>query len=163
MNKKKLARGLLRVTLVHKGKKYSDRLIQENSRAVRRSAHLVVKKTKANLSATGQRSPVWDETIPRLYWNATERTYTQSSEPGTPPNKQRGSLRASIAVQWGAFYQSAKIGPRDKLVYGRIQELGGKAGKIHLPPRPYLRPAFESSRDTINKLFEHALRKAGQI
>lgn len=159
---KKLARGLLKVTLKDKSKKYTDKLVEENSKAVRRGAYLVLKKTKENLSATGQRSAVWDDSIPRLYWNATERTYTQSSEPGTPPNKQRGQLRASIAVQWGAFRQSARVGPRDRLVYGRVQELGGRTGWGVLPPRPYLKPAFDASRVMINRFFEHALKAAGQ-
>jgi hypothetical protein len=75
------------------------------------------------------------------------------SAPGTPPRLHTGSLRRSVRVKGGrigypaggfeAQGYGAEIGPT--IVYARIQELGGYAGKNHasyLPPRPYVEPAF---------------------
>ncbi|MFD0393333.1 hypothetical protein ACFQ3Z_15995 [Streptomyces nogalater] len=59
-----------------------------------------------------------------------------------------GTLRRSITVKGpaplGTGRWAASIGPT--AVYGRIQELGGvtgRGGATELPPRPYVRPAYE--------------------
>lgn len=76
------------------------------------------------------------------------RTPTPSA-PGTPPSRISGSLRGSVDdwlhVQHGAGIYEVRVGPVD-VVYSRIQELGGRAGRGHmtyLPPRPYMRPALD--------------------
>ena len=138
---------------------YNGELKRQLQNAVSRGVYLVHGTVQDNLSNTGQRSPVWDNSIPRLYWNATERTYTQASVPGTPPNKQRGSLRNRMAIEWGSERLSAKVGARDSLVYARVHELGS----ARMPKRPYLRPAFEEHVKMIQKSFSYAIKKSGAI
>lgn len=107
----------------------------------------VIKLKKTTLAFGGQL-----DNQSRIYWNEYRGMWTQSSPPGSPPYKQTGHLQTSIGVQIMGDGLSARIGPRDTMVYGRIQELGGKAGprkRIKLPPRPYMKPAF---RNTIGKI-----------
>jgi hypothetical protein len=68
------------------------------------------------------------------------------SPPGEPPARISGSLarsvRADRPVPVTRTRWQVETGPR--IVYGRIQELGGDTGRghaTHLPARPYLRPA----------------------
>jgi phage gpG-like protein len=70
-----------------------------------------------------------------------------TSPPGQPPALVTGQLRRSIRVEGptrvGPSTYQARIGPT--AVYGRIQELGGMAGRGHasyLPPRPYVSPVL---------------------
>lgn len=68
------------------------------------------------------------------------------SQPGEPPSLVTGTLRRSIKVTGpvpaGMGRWLAEVGPT--AVYGRVQELGGTAGRgATLPPRPYVQPAFE--------------------
>jgi hypothetical protein len=55
----------------------------------------------------------------------------------------------------------AKVGPRQGLIYARIQELGGR-GLIRLPARPYMRPAFEQNQQAILFQFALAVQKAAK-
>lgn len=85
---------------------------------------------------------------------ATKRTLTTSSHqrgtptpsmPGEPPSLVSGNLRRSVLTRGpystGDGY-SVTVGPT--AIYGRIQELGGEAGRgAQLPARPYLGPAWE--------------------
>ena len=66
--------------------------------------------------------------------------------PGSPPSRVSGDLLRSMkitpAVPTGPTTWTAKVYPT--IIYARIQELGGLAGRHHrskLPPRPYMRPA----------------------
>lgn len=96
----------------------------------------------------------------RIYWNDYRGLWTQSSKPGTPPHKQTGHLAQSIGVQPTNGDLGARIGPRNTMVYGRIQELGGKAGprrRITLPPRPYMKPAFFTCYKQVMQLLKHAV------
>lgn len=68
------------------------------------------------------------------------------SQPGDPPSLVTGTLRRSIKVTGpvsaGMGRWLAEVGPT--AVYGRVQELGGTAGRgVTLPPRPYVQPAYE--------------------
>jgi phage gpG-like protein len=69
------------------------------------------------------------------------------SPPGSPPALISGALRRSVITRPDAasgYRASVTVG--GTIVYARIQELGGRAGRNHaslLPPRPYLRPAAE--------------------
>lgn len=74
------------------------------------------------------------------------------SPPGQPPAKISGHLRDNIIVvparQAGAHRFVAMAGP-DGVIYARIQEKGGVAGRNHasvLPPRPYVLPAVMGLR-----------------
>lgn len=85
------------------------------------------------------------------------------SPPGQPPAKISGHLRDHIitvpARQAGAHRFVAMAGP-DGVVYARIQEKGGVAGRNHastLPPRPYVLPAVMGLR-TSGRLREVAVR-----
>lgn len=98
-----------------------------------------------------------------VYWNSYEKRWTTASTPPNPPHKQTGHLRKSIGVQYAPDGLSARVGPRDKLKYGRIQELGGTAGKAKLPPRPYLYPAFSSNVPLMQQIMLHALERAKNV
>ena len=81
------------------------------------------------------------------------------SMPGRPPSLVTGTLRRSIQVQGptsiGTHTFQASIGPT--AVYGRIQELGGVAGRgARLPARPYMQPAVEHSKPVLESLFREA-------
>lgn len=84
------------------------------------------------------------------------------SQPGDPPSAVTGTLMRSIAVDGptgAAGTYRAQLGPT--VLYGRIHELGGRAGRknaARLPARPYLAPAVEQSRSEVEALFYRAWR-----
>jgi hypothetical protein len=82
----------------------------------------------------------------------------QSSPPGLPPHTQTGNLK-QIAIEFSAGGLTAKVGPKYGLKYARIQELGGR-GMIRLPPRPYMKPAFDSQQVAIMQNIANAIAKA---
>lgn len=99
--------------------------------------------------------------VDRIYWYGSPlNRWVQSSAPGTPPHKQHGKLQ-EIEIDFTSGNLKAKIGPRYGLKYARIQELGGK-GLINLPPRPYMRPAFESQQEAIMFRFALAVARASK-
>lgn len=76
------------------------------------------------------------------------------SPPGSPPWRISGALAGSVhvepVVEETPDVWSGRVGPT--AVYGRIQELGGVAGRGHrttLPPRPHLKPAWDLVRPTV--------------
>jgi phage gpG-like protein len=76
------------------------------------------------------------------------------SAPGSPPSTVSGTLARSEQTEGpeeiGFGHYEAKVGPT--IIYGRIQELGGMAGKDHkskLPPRPSLGPAVDARQSAI--------------
>jgi phage gpG-like protein len=80
------------------------------------------------------------------------------SAPGEPPALVTGNLRRSISVfgpdptTVGGFPGwTARIGPT--AVYGRVQELGGDAGRAMLPPRPYMQPAYDEVHPLLRGIF----------
>lgn len=88
------------------------------------------------------------------------------SPPGQPPAIITGHLRGSLSPT-GPYPTSGGFGGRlgPTAVYGRIQELGGRAGRGHsvtLPPRPYMRPAYERMRadGSLRRLYVDAWRRA---
>lgn len=99
--------------------------------------------------------------LDRIYWNADVKRWVQSSPPGSPPHKQRGTLQRLIAVEMESHGMKAKIGPSQRLIYGRIQELGGR-GLIRLPPRPYMRPALLAESQRVLFGFQLAVARASQ-
>ena len=97
----------------------------------------------------------------RIYWYGDPlHRWVQSSAPGTPPHFQSGNLE-QIAIEPSQGGLKAKVGPKHGLKYARIQELGGK-GLIRLPPRPYMRPAFESQQQAIMFQFALAIQRAAK-
>lgn len=88
------------------------------------------------------------------------------SPPGEPPARIGGHLRGSLSptgpVPTSGGY-TGRLGPT--AVYGRIQELGGQAGRGHrstLPARPYLRPAVRRSiaDGSLRRIFADAWGRA---
>ena len=76
------------------------------------------------------------------------------SPAGQPPARISGHLRDRVTVvrpwQESAHRWIAAAGP-DGVVYARIQEKGGVAGRNHastLPPRPYMLPAVMGLRSS---------------
>lgn len=86
------------------------------------------------------------------------------SPPGQPPARISGHLRGSLSPTGpiptaGGF--TGSIGPT--AVYGRIQELGGRAGRNHsvtLPPRPYLAPTVRDARNDLRRVYVEAWQRA---
>lgn len=81
------------------------------------------------------------------------------SMPGEPPELVTGALRRSVKQSpiesLGPTRFQGDVGPT--IEYGRIQELGGVAGRgAILPARPYLQPAFEESLPEIAIIFRNA-------
>lgn len=78
------------------------------------------------------------------------------SPPGTPPNVQKGHLRAS--VDW-AVTEDGKVIVGPTVPYGAIHEFGGtiKArGRVHVyPERAYMRPALLVTMIKFPKLFQN--------
>ena len=113
-------------------------------------------KTGASLTMGGSHNGVKG-----IYWYGSPLNRWVSSSPaGSPPHKQSGQLQ-KIAVEYSQGDYKARIGPQQGLKYARIQELGGK-GLIRLPPRPYMRPAFESQQEAIMFQFALALQRAAK-
>lgn len=69
------------------------------------------------------------------------------STPGSPPAMITGRLRDSVTVR---EVDPGHVQVGGTTAYARIQELGGSSGReggTHLPPRPYLAPAWEIARN----------------
>lgn len=109
-------------------------------------------------------------------------TKTPSTAP-EPPAMIDGALGRSFRVlrdaSSGGRY-SGRIGPTK--IYSRIQELGGdiyvktapflrwfedgswhQALHVYLPPRPYLKPAVEDSKDRIRRAFRNLWASAWRL
>jgi hypothetical protein len=72
------------------------------------------------------------------------------SEPGEPPRKQTGLLRASVATEVRNLV--GRVGTN--LDYGRRLELGTR----HLAPRPWLRRALAESKDRITAILSKPIK-----
>lgn len=110
-----------------------------NKVAITKAANIVKKTAQTALALRSHRKGTWSP-----------------SPPGDAPALVSGALRRSINVDItnSGFVTTAKIGPT--IIYGRIQELGGPAGRghsVHLPPRPYMAPSLEFSRPLMSTAF----------
>lgn len=130
------------VKMTWRGDKYSQSVHRELVKAIERSAIKVDSTTKKTLSVSGA--------FPG-----------QPSPAGEPPHKQTGNLRVSIGFQLANDKLSARVGPQDLMVYGRVHEFGTKAEGGNLPARPFLRPSFEKCLPLIKQYIEKAMKKAG--
>lgn len=113
-----------------------------NKVAITKAANIVKQTAQTALALRSHRKGTWSP-----------------SPPGDAPALVSGALRRSINVKLsgglGTF--KAEIGPT--IVYGRIQELGGSAGRhhaVHLPPRPYMAPSLEYSKPLMAAAFNEA-------
>lgn len=155
---KSATRGLNKVT--GKGSKNltatqkNDRIFQTGLSVINNLKKITSAKTGKTLIMGGSVG-----SISRIYWyGAPLHRWVQSSPPGSPPHTQNGDLK-EIAIDFSAGGLTAKVGPKYGLKYARIQELGGR-GIIRLPPRPYMRPAFESQQVAIMQNIADAIVKA---
>ena len=135
-------------TKIRHGGKFN--FYKENTETIRwgmngRKAVTKIKKDPTKYSAT------------RVYWNNTTHRWAEASAPGTPPHRQSGKL-SEVTYEFSSGGLHAKIGPRNGLKYARAQELGHK----NLPPRPYMRPAFESCTNEIMMNFYKAIVDASK-
>ena len=103
------------------------------------------------------------------------KRFTRSvpSRPGTPPNVDTGGLKASIRAALDSNKRSAVAGPTVK--FGRLHEFGGHIrvtakmrgylawaygwhlrkdkAVIHMPARPYMRPALDKAKPRLKRYF----------
>lgn len=96
-------------------------------------------------------------TVDKLMLQEHAKGTPTPSAPGEPPAMISGKLKASVTVTdvvaTGTMFE-ARVGPTAP--YARIQELGGQTGRgghVHLPARPYLKPALEESHMQIHAIF----------
>jgi phage gpG-like protein len=113
--------------------------------AVGKGAHLIEEKAKLELSTSSH-----------------PRGTPTPSRPGEPPSLVSGTLRRSVRVQGptniDATSYTASVGPT--AIYGRIQELGGEAGRwSYLPPRPYMAPGITKAGPELQAIFRDAWAK----
>jgi phage gpG-like protein len=117
-----------------------EQRVQATRKALAKSAHLVERHAKVLLSLSSH-----------------PKGTPTPSRPGQPPSLVTGTLKRSVKVRGPRRTSSgfeAVIGPT--AVYGRIQELGGLAGRglrSRLPARPYMRPAMRQSIPGIRAIF----------
>jgi hypothetical protein len=155
---KSATRGLNKVT--GKGSKNltatqkNDRIFQTGISTINNLKKITSAKTGKTLIVGGSIG-----SISRIYWYGPPlHRWVQSSPPGSPPHSQTGNLK-QILIEFSAGGLTARVGPKYGLKYARIQELGGR-GIIRLPPRPYMRPAFESQQVAIMQNIADAIAKA---
>ncbi|MCX5285696.1 HK97 gp10 family phage protein [Streptomyces sp. NBC_00198] len=110
-------------------------------------AQLEAELQRATRLATAHAAHLAEAAIKQMLTTSSHPKGTPTpSAPGDPPSLVTGTLRRSIKVKGpvpaGFGRWLAEVGPT--AVYGRVQELGGTAGRGSvLPPRPYVQPAFE--------------------
>jgi phage gpG-like protein len=129
---------------------------------------MVASLNSATRTATAQAAHLLEREIKKtLATSSHPRGTPTPSSPGEPPSLVTGTLRRSITVKGptplGFARWEAQVGPT--AVYGRIQELGGvtgRGGATELPPRPYVRPAYEKLAATgaLTNLYHSAWRAA---
>lgn len=125
-----------------------------------KAAHLLERQIKADLSTTSSTGAEKRDTKGRF-----AKRGSTSSPPGTPPFLRSGDLRRSVQVEGpeprGSGSWEASVGPT--VIYGRIQELGGRTGRhgaTVLPARPYVGPALESTKPMMAAVMREAWRGA---
>lgn len=123
-----------------------------------RLSELVAEKKAAAGAAVTAGAAVVETAVKReLTTSSHTRKTPTPSQPGEPPSLVTGTLRRSISVRGPAEVAGgwvATIGPT--AVYGRIQELGGEAGRgAVLPRRPYVTPAVGKSMPSLAVLFRN--------
>lgn len=107
---------------------------------------LDAKVTKVDVAVRGVVGPAahdLERSVKAIFETSHQRGTPTPEPPGNPPSVVTGTLRRSITTEGprrlGFGTYEALVGPT--VVYARVQELGG--GPSHLPPRPYMKPAFE--------------------
>jgi phage gpG-like protein len=139
-----------------------ERLTAKQAAATRtataKALHLIEKEAKSALSQTSTSTDTGRDAKGRFL-----KHIHSASAPGDPPFLRSGALRRSIQVDGphptGPTSVEGQVGPT--IVYGRIQELGGVAGRgAVLPARPYMQPSFEKVMPEIGVIYRDAWRAA---
>lgn len=134
--------------------------LQGVERFVAAVEHQVTATVAATRQAVATAAHAVEDEIKRQLTTSSHRRGTPTpSAPGEPPSLVTGNLRRSIRVQGptagGAMRWEASVGPT--AIYGRIQELGGVAGRgARLPARPYVAPGLRAARGRIETAFRQA-------
>jgi phage gpG-like protein len=76
-----------------------------------------------------------------------EGTREEASQPGEPPRKQTGRLRASVTREIDESALEGRVGTN--VDYGKYLELGTKRGIL---PRPWLRRALAEMQGRVNEI-----------
>ena len=126
-------------------------------KAILTGGYMVQRETKLLLNKNKGKMVTRNRATGRFQKSAVSR-----SKPYEVPFLQTGDLRKFISVEGartltGEFF--AKVGPApptDK--YGIALEFGAPAN--NLKPRPFLRPAFDNSREAVQKLIGNAVKAA---
>lgn len=83
------------------------------------------------------------------------------SAPGSPPAVVTGTLRRSVTTERKVGRRGPYVAVGPTAVYGRIQELGGRAGRgAYLPARPYVAPARAVALDSARRVMVAAVARA---
>jgi phage gpG-like protein len=111
---------------------------------IRRACITVARRAKELLSVAGTavRSGVGRDRKGRF--KGSRITGAVRSQPGEPPRKQTGRLRASVTYEVDEATLSGRVGTN--VDYGRYLELGTKRG---IAPRPWLRRALAECQSQI--------------
>ncbi len=109
---------------------------------------------KADISQAGtlRYNPVSAKTGKASKTQKTIYNFTHS-RPGSPPFKQTGHLRRSIA--WEVEGLQGRVGTN--LLYGRALELG----TTRMAPRPFILPAFHRSRQALGQIIQGTIQPGG--
>lgn len=115
---------------------------------------IVVQANEAAKHIVERGQAVVEAETKKQFTGAHKRGTKTTAAPGHPPDVVTGALRRSIQSDQPAITPLAVTGHVfPSVVYARIQELGGVAGRgAHLPARPYLRPAYEKSQPKLRAI-----------
>ena len=113
-----------------------------------------------NLRIIKRSQAVVNANIKKQFTGAHRKGTPTTSSPGSPPDVVTGTLRRSIiseAPTMSGFTARGRVYP--SMIYGRIQELGGRG----LPPRPYTAPGLAASTSAIQAIAVEEWGKATSL
>lgn len=115
-----------------------------------------------NLNIIRRSQAVVNANIKKQFTKSHPKGTDTPSAPGEPPAIVTGTLRRSITSSRPRIRGGHAVGEvYPSVVYGRIQELGGTAGRgAVLPARPYAGPGLEQSKERIGSI---ALEEWGRV
>ena len=108
----------------------------------------------------------------RKYFAGSQSVERGAKNTGDLLISRTGTLRRSIIASIDSGMTPASPGPETTMImatwgaatpYARIQEYGGNAGRNHanyIPPRPYLAPALNDSREDLLSAIQSAVETA---
>jgi len=121
---------------------------------------IVAQSTAASVRIVKRGQAVVEANAKKQFTGAHKKGEPTTSAPGTPPDVVTGTLRRSIISDkpsLSGFVATGHVYP--SVVYARIQELGGRG----LPPRPYMQPGYEASREQLKEIATEEWAKATRL